>query len=100
MVNHIVLWNLNEELTESERKEAALEIKSRLEAIKDAVAGVVLLELQINEADSSNRDIALISKFESWEALQNYQVSPEHVAAGKYVRSVTCNRSCFDYEEK
>jgi len=99
MVNHIVLWNLKEELTETERKEAAIEIKGRLEAIKEKVAGVVSLELKINEADSSNRDIALISKFESWEALQNYQVSPEHVAAGKYVGSVTCNRSCFDYEE-
>ena len=99
MVNHIVLWNLKEELTETERKEAAIEIKGRLEAIKEKVAGVVSLDLKINEAESSNRDSALISKFESWEALQNYQVSPEQVAAGKYVGSVNCNRSCFDYEE-
>lgn len=99
MVNHIVLWNLIDGLSEEERKEAAQGIKSRLEPIKDKVQGTVSIKVVANEADSSNRDIALISKFESWEALHNYQVSPEHVEAGKYVRSVTCNRSCFDYEE-
>lgn len=99
MVNHIVLWNLKEELNETERKEAAMQIKQRLEGIKETVSGIVSLELVINEASSSNKDIALISKFESWEDLQNYQISPAHVEAGKYVGSVTCQRSCFDYEE-
>lgn len=32
------------------------------------------------------------------EALKTYQTHPDHVAAGGYVRSVTCNRSCMDYE--
>ena len=47
---------------------------------------------------SSNKDIGLISVFESNEALQNYQVHPAHVTAAKYIGSVTEGRVCLDYE--
>lgn len=99
MVHHIVLWNLNETLTETEKREAALTIKEKLEAVAETVSGVISLKVVINEMDSSNRDIALISSFVDKASLEAYQVSPAHVEAGKYVRSVTCNRSCIDYEE-
>ena len=99
MVHHIVLWNLKEELSEQEKKEAALEIKRRLEAVADTVEGVVSLEVVIGAMESSNKDIALISRFETEEALKAYQVSPAHVEAGGYIRTVTSGRSCFDYEE-
>ncbi|MDE6203651.1 MAG: Dabb family protein, partial [Lachnospiraceae bacterium] len=85
MVSHIVLWNLNEDLTQQAKKEAALEIKKRLEAVAGMVEGVISLKVVINELDSSNKDIALISRFESVEALKAYQISPAHVEAGKYV---------------
>lgn len=99
MVHHIVLWNLREDLSEQEKKDAALEVKKRLEAVAHTVEGVVSLEVAINQMDSSNKDIALISRFETEEALQAYQVSPAHVEAGGYVRSVTTGRSCFDFKE-
>lgn len=99
MVQHIVLWNLKEDLSEQEKKEAALEIKRRLEAVADTVEGVVSLEVVIGAMESSNKDIALISRFETEEALKAYQVSPAHVEAGGYIRTVTSGRSCFDYEE-
>lgn len=99
MVNHIVLWNLNEDLSEQEKKEAALQIKNRLEAVAKTVDGVVSLEVVINDMESSNKDIALISKFETEEALKAYQVSPAHVEAGTYIRTVTNGRSCLDYKE-
>ena len=99
MVQHIVLWNLKEDLSEQEKKEAGLEIKRRLEAVADTVEGVVFLQVMINEMGSSNKDIALISRFETEEALKAYQVSPAHVEAGEYIRSVTTGRSCFDFKE-
>lgn len=99
MVHHIVLWNLKEDLSEQEKKEAALEIKRRLEAVADTVEGVVSLEVVIESMESSNKEIALISRFETEEALKAYQVSPAHVEAGGYIRTVTAGRSCFDYEE-
>ena len=99
MVNHIVMWNFKEELSEEKRKEAALEIRKRLEAVAEKVSGVISLKVFFNEMSSSNRDIALISKFEDEEALKAYQISPAHIEAGIYVKAVTCERACLDYEE-
>ncbi len=98
MVKHIVLWNFVEELSAEERSAAGAKMKALLEPIKEKVPGAVDIQVIMNELSSSNRDIALISTFETVEALQNYQTHPDHVEAGKYVRSVTCNRACMDYE--
>lgn len=98
MVNHIVLWNLKEELSDTEKKEAALRIKKELEAVKEQVEGVVSLQVITDGLPSGNRDIALISVFESKEALNAYQVHPAHVSAASFVGEVTANRTCFDYE--
>lgn len=98
MVKHIVLWNFTEGLSESEREEAGEKMKALLEPIKELVPGAIEIQVVRNEFLSSNRDIALISTFETPDALTTYQNHPAHVEAGKYVRSVTCNRACMDYE--
>ena len=98
MIRHIVLWNYVETLTESERKEAGRKMKSLLEPIKELVPGAVEIQVITEGLASGNRDVALISTFETEEALETYQNHPAHVEAGKYVRSVTCNRACLDYE--
>lgn len=98
MVHHIVLWNLKEELDEQEKAAAAAAMKEKLEAVKKEVDGVISLEVVINEMDSSNKEVGLISTFESEEALEAYQKHPAHVKAGSYIRSVTCGRSCLDYK--
>ncbi len=99
MVNHIVLWNFKEELNVQEKREAAERIRMELEAVKEQVSGVVSLKVVTDPLDSSNKEIGLISVFENEEALQNYQVHPAHVAAGVYIRTVTEERTCLDYEE-
>ena len=98
MVNHIVLWNFKEGLSEQEKQEAAERIRRELEAVKDQVSGVVSLDVVTVPLASSNKEIGLISVFESETALQNYQVHPAHVAAGGFIKSVTENRTCLDYE--
>ena len=98
MVKHIVLWNFVETLSDREKAEAAAKMKALLEPIKELVPGAVEIEVLSNEFSSSNRDVALISTFETAEALAVYQTHPAHVEAGKFVRSVTCDRACLDYE--
>lgn len=98
MVKHIVLWNFVEGFSEEQKQEAAGKMKELLEPIKALVPGAVEIEVLYNQLSSSNRDVALISTFETVEALETYQKHPAHVEAGKYVRSVTCNRACMDYE--
>ena len=84
MVRHIVLWSLEGNLTKQEKKETAEKIKELLEPIKEKVPGAVKVEVIINELDSSNRDVALISEFTDTEALAAYQVHPDHLAAKEY----------------
>lgn len=98
MVHHIVLWNFKEELSESEKKEAALRMKKELESIKDQVPGTISLQVVTQGLSSSNKDIGLISVFETESALKTYQDHPAHVAAGTFVRAVTKERACLDYE--
>lgn len=97
MVKHIVMWNFLDTMTEEQKKEAVEKMKQLLEPIKELVPGAVDIQVIGNEISSSNRDVALISTFETMEALSTYQTHPAHVEAGKYVRSVTCDRACMDY---
>lgn len=99
MVNHIVCWNFKQELSEAEQMIAGNTIKEKLEAVRNEVEGVDFLEVRIHKLPTSTRDIALISRFESVEALNAYQVSPQHIEAGAYIKTVVCDRVCFDYEE-
>ena len=96
MVHHIVMWNVKDEV--EDKLGAMQHVKELLEALHDEVPGILSISVTINEMESSNRDIALISSFETKEALQAYQVSDGDVAAGKYVRSVLTDRACLDYE--
>ncbi len=99
MVNHIVLWNFKEEMTDTEKKEAAIRMKNELEAIKEQVPGTISIKVVTDNLASSNKDVGLISVFETEEALKAYQVHPAHVAAGTFIKSVTTGRTCLDYEE-
>ncbi|MBR1692730.1 MAG: Dabb family protein [Lachnospiraceae bacterium] len=99
MVHHIVCWNFKEGMTAEEKQQAGEIIKQKLEEIKPHAHGAVSIEVKRNELASSNRDLALLSVFETVEDLNGYQVHPMHVEAGKYIKSVTCDRTCFDYEE-
>lgn len=100
MVHHIVLWDWKEGLGEQEKKEAAAIIREKLEGVKNQAEGVVSLEVVTDGLVSSNKDIGLISVFESEEALNAYQTHPAHVEAGNYIKSVTAGRTCFDFKEK
>lgn len=99
MVHHIVLWNFLPELSEQEKKEAGAEIKKSLLAVKEKAAGVIALEVVVKKLESGNKEIALISSFATVEALSAYQVHPEHIKAAGFIKSVTCERVCFDYEQ-
>lgn len=97
MVRHIVIWNFTQELENEEKENAAAKIKTELESLQGKIPGLLSVEVVIAPFDSSTHDIALFTSFESVDALQAYQIHPEHLKAVGFVRSVTCNRVCFDY---
>lgn len=97
MVTHIVLWNYIDSLSEEQKKEAGEKIKAELERLPSVIPGVLSLKVRLNKMASSTRDIALFVECESEEALNRYAVHPEHLKVVSYIKTVTCNRTAFDY---
>lgn len=99
MVKHIILWQLKDELSRSERKDIKEGIKAGLEGLKGKVPGLVDIQVNTEPLNSSNADLMLDSTFENEEALKGYAVHPEHVkVADNKVRPFTKTRMCLDFE--
>ena len=99
MVKHIILWQLKDELTDSEKVSVKLGIKDSLESLLGKIPGLLEIKVETDGLASSNADVMLYSVFECEEALKQYAVHPLHVAAadGK-VRPFTKTRLCLDFE--
>ena len=100
MLKHIIIWTLNPELTEEEKKVVKAGIKAGLERLVGKVPGLIDLKVQTDgRLASSNADLMLDSTLEDEEALKGYAVHPDHVAvANQKVRPYTIQRSCLDFE--
>lgn len=100
MVKHIILWTLNPELTETQKAEVKLGIKTGLEGLKGKVPGLLDVVVNIDgRLASSNCDVMLDSTLENEAALKAYATHPAHVAvADTKVRPYTVQRTCLDFE--
>ena len=68
MVKHVILWQLKDELSESEKKEVSAGIKEGLEGLKGQIPGLIDVKVVIDKLESSNADVMLDTSFESEEA--------------------------------
>ena len=99
MVKHIILWQLKDEFSDSEKAEIKKGIKDALESLLGKIPGLLEIKIQTGSLCSSTADIMLYSVFESEAALKGYAVHPEHVkAADTKVRPFTKTRLCLDFE--
>lgn len=94
MIKHIVFWNVrNDENKESNMKE----MRKKLTSLVGVVPGLISAEVGFNY-NPKGYDVALYSVFESKEALDGYQVHPEHLKVKEFVHSVITERACAEYE--
>lgn len=99
MVKHIILWQLNDELSDAEKVSVKAGIKESLEALMGKIPGLLEIKVETVGLASSNCDVMLYSAFEDEAALKGYAVHPEHVAvADGKVRPFTKTRLCLDFE--
>ena len=99
MVRHIILWKLKPEL-QGEAKEFAMQkAKESLESLLGVVPGLLKIRVYTQKLPSSNADMMLETELESPSALAVYRDHPAHVAAAtNYVRPITAERVCIDFE--
>ena len=98
MVRHVVMWTFLDHVPQEEWQAKGQELKAAIEALKDIVPGVQHLQVEILPVGTSTHHIFLDSTFDSLEALNGYQVHPEHVSVAQRLKQVAGNRACFDYE--
>ena len=94
MVTHIVFWNVRND----ESKQANMEhMRELLTSLVSRVDGLLSAQVGFN-FNPKGYDLALYSTFESKEALEGYQVHPEHLVVKKFVHSVITDRCVVDFE--
>lgn len=99
MVKHVILWQLKDELSDTEKAAVKAGIKEGLEGLAGQIPGLVDIRVNIDALPSSNADLMLDTTFETAEALKGYSTHPTHVAvANSKVRPYYKNRVCLDYE--
>lgn len=99
MVKHVILWQLKDEYTETEKADIRKGIKEGLEGLKGQIPGLVDVKVNIDYLPSSNADVMLDTTFTDTQSLKGYAVHPAHVAvADSKVRPYTATRVCMDYE--
>lgn len=95
MITHIVLFKLKEATPENveSAKEKLLSMEGKVEMLRHLEVGVDLI------GSERSASIALVTKFDSLEDLQAYQVHPYHAnEVAAYMRSVCSQVVAADYE--
>lgn len=92
MVNHIVLFKLESEGLIEETVEV-------LRAMEGAVPSLQAIEVGVDEARSPRSyDIALTTRFATWEDLEAYRVHPHHAKVLAHMADVAETAAVVDYE--
>lgn len=98
MVRHIILWQLEDELSAEEKRTVCENMKRELEALVGTVEGLCSLTVHIDGLATSNADAMLESELTDAAALAHYAAHPAHVAAADgFVRPFVKTRLCLDF---
>ncbi|GFO68266.1 stress responsive protein [Geomonas limicola] len=95
MITHIVLFKLKERTPEAVQaaQTRLLSMQGKVEMLRHLEVGLDLIHSE------RSADIALVTKFDSLEDLQAYQVHPYHAnEVAAYMRSVCSQVTAADYE--
>ena len=98
MINHVVLFKLNDYPAE-EKKAVIAEMKSLLLGLKDKIKELKFIEVGVNyELNAKSYDIALNTHFSSLDDLDKYRIHPDHQKVVARIAEITSNRAAVDYE--
>lgn len=92
MLTHIVLFKLFDPKKAAEVRERILSMKGKIPELLEIEVGVDVVR------NERSYDVALVSKHESVDAMQRYQVHPEHLALKTYLDTVRERSICVDFE--
>jgi hypothetical protein len=98
MIRHIVSWKLSAE-DEAGKDAAAATITETLEGLVPLIPEILALRVGRNVAyPQTNFDLVLVADYASLEALDAYQVHPEHQRAVGIIKPLVALRANVDFE--
>lgn len=94
MITHIVMFKLKDESADSieKAKNTLMDMDGKIPELKDIEVGI-----DITHSDRSY-NLALMTKFDSLESLEAYQINPLHVGVSKHMVSVSASIVAVDFE--
>lgn len=97
-VAHMVMWKLDGAAAQV-RRGRAQNMLPMFKALRGKVPGLLRLEVGTNLLDAADAcDMALYMVFESRQALENYNIHPEHLKIKAVMASQRLMRSQADFE--
>lgn len=97
MVKHIVLFQLETDMSAEQKQQVTAGFKSAIEALPGVVPGLRKAEVGFNANPSERYDIALYSELDTLDDVKAYAVHPAHVAAAGIIKPYIRSRACTDY---
>lgn len=99
MVQHIVMWNFKEEISEEEKVKLKKIMNEKLCELVGQVPGLLEVKFVEEPLTSSTHEIALLTCMNTAEDVAIYASHSAHVfVADHYVRPYVKDRACLDYE--
>lgn len=99
MIKHIVFWNVKDNHEGKSKEQITQQIKEMLEHCGKVIPGIVEFEVGIGGGGlEATFDVVLYSVFENKDALDAYQIHPEHEKVKAFIGAVKTARECMDYE--
>jgi hypothetical protein len=91
VLTHIVLFKLKEKTNVERVKEKLLGMKGKIPQLRYLEVGI-----DVSKSERSY-DLAVYTKFDSLEAMQEYQIHPVHVEVSAFIKPVRESSISVDY---
>lgn len=100
MVQHIVMWKLDENLTDAAKDKYAQLITDTINELSEKVPEIKNVKINRNglKSDHTNYELIMHAEFDSYDDLRAYQRNPEYQKAVGIVRPRTEKRAAIDFE--
>lgn len=99
MVKHLVMWRLRDSERSLSDAEIQRLIQDAIAAMKQGIQGLRTAEIGFNRCTAGDAaDLALYAEFDSWSALQAYEIHPLHEELKRVIGPLRVERRVVDYE--
>jgi Stress responsive A/B Barrel Domain len=99
VIRHVVVWRLKDFNALTRRSPQWEALQQCVTAMRTGVPGLLKIDLGLDQSRTADSgDVILFSEFESWAALDGYQVHPLHDDFKKLLGPLRTERRLMDYE--